>query len=289
VTPKKKKRLRKPTCSRVSQNTRPPHCSSRETAGAPPNSKLQARAFRGKIDAAHRPEVAVAELAPRTRAGGSRRPREPETRGSEFPAQVSPSGFAFGLLRLKRSWQSYKEEKICSAEPGPSRKCDGCGAGTGDQTEVGVTAGGATRLRGGLRLDLVDPASPKYRAQTSLNKTFVLWVKIPEHPAPLHGRETEAGTDRAGASAPWESVTHTSYPCVIGLFPAHFTPFRTQVYNYSPCVPSSLLPRPRRELSPPPRPLKSTLCSFSCTASVVIFRAHTCGLLVLISPFFLYL
>lgn len=85
--------------SGITENTSP-HCTSRETRSAP-SSKLQERAFRGKIDAAHLPEVAVAELARRTGAGGSRRPREPETRGSEFLAQFSPSGFAFGLLRTE--------------------------------------------------------------------------------------------------------------------------------------------------------------------------------------------
>lgn len=84
--------------SGIAENTSP-HCMSRELSGAPPSSKLQAPAFRGKIDAAHLPEVAVADPAPRVRAGASRRPLELETRGSEFLARFSPSGLAFGLLR----------------------------------------------------------------------------------------------------------------------------------------------------------------------------------------------
>lgn len=74
-----------------------PHSTFKKKAGGLPSFKLQTPAFRGKVDAAHLPEVAVAELAPWAWAGASR-PRELKARGSELVALSSLAGFAFGLL-----------------------------------------------------------------------------------------------------------------------------------------------------------------------------------------------
>lgn len=228
--------------SGITENTSP-HCTLRETAGVPPTSKqLQAPAFRGKTDAADLPEVAVAELAPRAMAGAWPRPRKSKTRRPGAGRAL----LTFRVrVRLAQNWRTrdgaLRRKKSVPGEPRPSRKCIGLGAGAGDQTEVGVTAGVATRVWGGLRPDLVGSGSPKCWAQPHLVRRFVSRVKIPEGPSPRHGRETEAP---AGATAAWESVRQTSYPFIAGRFPTHSTPFRTHFSSYF--LPFSL-PRPRRE------------------------------------------
>lgn len=74
---------------------------------------MQTRAFRGKIDSAHLPEVAVAELVSRAWTGAWRL-REPKARGSEWVARSLPSVFLVYLLRTEVLMTEVYGEKICS-------------------------------------------------------------------------------------------------------------------------------------------------------------------------------
>lgn len=130
-------------------------------------------ASRGKIDAAGAAGSGSGEAS--AEAG-----REPGCgRGSTDSRRGAGRALRTFRLRVRLARDpcardgAVRSRKPVPGEPGPSRKCDGRGAGTGVRTEVGVSARGAAREWGGCRPDPAGPGVSKMLSPTSVCKTCI--------------------------------------------------------------------------------------------------------------------